>query len=140
MTAFGEAVLDRIKTYSREHGLAVDVGPPPPRVSPPPSAGPSRSAYAAFPLFRQGASVERVMRETGMARSTVVGYLCDFVRQERPASLRPWIDPGTYDRVAAAARQIGIGFLRPIYLALGEQVSYDDIKLVVANLQASGEV
>ena len=124
---------------ARSSANSIQPATPADAVSPAAPQGPSRNAYATFPLFRQGASVERVMRETGMARSTVLGYLCDFVRQERPASLRPWLDPGNYERIAAAARQVGTGFLRPIFLALGEQVPYDDIKLVVANMQARGE-
>jgi hypothetical protein len=42
-----------------------------------------------------------------------------------------------YQRVvAAAARQCGVERLKPIFIALGEQVSYDDIRLVLAHLSA----
>jgi hypothetical protein len=41
-----------------------------------------------------------------------------------------------YQRVRAAARQVGTERLKPIYIALGEQVPYDDIRLVLAYLSA----
>ena len=39
-------------------------------------------------------------------------------------------------QVTAAARQVGIERLKPIYLALGEKVGYDDIRLIVAYLKS----
>ena len=43
---------------------------------------------------------------------------------------------GREERVTAAARQVGVERLKPIFLALGEKVPYDDIRLVLAHLQA----
>jgi ATP-dependent DNA helicase RecQ len=90
----------------------------------------------AFDLFRTGAALEDVMHQTGRARSTVVDYLCEFIRRERPASLQPWLPDDRYQRIAAAARTVGTQQLKPIFLALGEQVPYDEIRLVVTHLQA----
>jgi hypothetical protein len=46
------------------------------------------------------------------------------------------VDRTTYERVAEAARTVGTDRLKPIWLALGEAVDYDEIRLVVAHLQA----
>jgi ATP-dependent DNA helicase RecQ len=107
----------------------------------PPAEEPRRSASRlnsqrelAFRLFRRGAAIAEVMRETGRARSTVAEYLCDFIRDERPATLAPWLPNDLYQRVAAAAREVGTERLKPIYVMLGEQVAYDDIRLVVTHL------
>ena len=53
-----------------------------------------------------------------------------------PASLSPWLPDELYQRVAAAARQVGTERLKPIFIALGEQVSYEDIRVVVSHLNA----
>jgi hypothetical protein len=45
------------------------------------------------------------------------------------------VDRATHDRVVEAARRVGTDRLKPIYLALGEQVDYDAIRLVLAHLQ-----
>ncbi len=76
------------------------------------------------------------MEETGRARSTVMDYLADFIHRERPASLTPWVTDELYQRIAAAARRTGTDRLKPIYIALGEQVAYDDIRLVVTHMSA----
>ena len=76
--------------------------------------------------------------QTNRGRSTVCDYLYQFIREERPANIAPWVANDVYQRVVAAARQVGTDRLKPIFLALGEQVSYDDIRLVLAHLASQG--
>jgi ATP-dependent DNA helicase RecQ len=76
------------------------------------------------------------MKLTGMSRSTVVVYLCDYIRTEKPASLQPWIDASKIERIIAAARQHGTERLKPIFVALEEKVEYDEIRIVVAGMKA----
>ena len=44
-----------------------------------------------------------------------------------------------YQRIAETVRQINTDRLKPIFIALGEQIEYDQIRLVVAHLQARAE-
>ena len=90
---------------------------------------------AAFELFRKNTTIADVMRRLNYARSTVVEYLAEYIRVERPASIAPWIPQGMLLDVTAAVRQVGGDRLKPIFLALGEKVPYDDIRLVLAFLQ-----
>jgi uncharacterized protein YpbB len=66
----------------------------------------------------------------------VVDYLTQYILAERPATIRTWVPDELYQRIAGAARQVGTDRLKPIYLALGEQVDYHDIRLVLAHLQS----
>jgi ATP-dependent DNA helicase RecQ len=142
---FGDRFLQVILDQSRQRGLTLDNVPAPVPVLHP-SGTPAAPAKAplrpnaqrtqAFGLFRTGAMIEDVMHQTGRSRSTIVDYLCDYIREERPGGIRPWVSDAVYQRVAAAARQFGVERLKPIFIALGEQVSYDDIRLVLAHLSA----
>src|SRR5262249_18898205 len=85
-----------------------------------------------FALFRKRMAVDDVMTKTALARSTVVEYLATFVRMEKPADLSPWVDDVTFAKVRDAARQVGAERLKPIFLALGEKISYEQIRLVLA--------
>jgi ATP-dependent DNA helicase RecQ len=135
---FGERFLERIARYCRQNGVALDnTAGPPPAAPPAPREGPSLNARAAFPLFQRGASIPDVMQRLGRARSTVAEYLCEFIRTERPASVEAWVDDGRYQQVVTAARRVGTGRLRPIFVALGEQVPYDDIRVVLTHLRTA---
>jgi ATP-dependent DNA helicase RecQ len=132
---FGGQFLKVITEHCRQRNLSVDNAALPrieePR-KPPARANPVRDL--AFQLFRQQLVIEDVMHQTQRGRATVADYLAEWIREERPRSISTWVSHETYGRVAAAARQLGTSRLKPIFIALGEQVSYDDIRLVVAHL------
>jgi ATP-dependent DNA helicase RecQ len=138
---FGERFLQTINEHCQDRGLTRDQSPTP--VQMPAAARPSsRSSPArirAFELFREGAAVEDVMHQLNRARVTIVDYLCDFVREVRPPSISAWVPDGLCQRIAAAARQVGTERLKPIFIALGEQVSYDEIRLVVTHLTSANQ-
>jgi ATP-dependent DNA helicase RecQ len=139
---FGPRFLACVRDYAAAHRLALDQDAPPPAPAAPAEETRKRrnAAGAAFDLFRGGASLEDVARRLGRARGTVVDYLVEYVRAERPASLAPWVADDLYQQVAAAARQVGSDRLRPIRLALGGKVDYDDIRLVLAHLTGNQPV
>jgi uncharacterized protein YpbB len=91
----------------------------------------------AFKLFGEDAALEDIIHQTGRARATVMDYLCEYIREMRPKSLSTWISAEQYQRIAAAARQVGTERLKPIFIVLGEKVPYEDIRLVVTHLSVS---
>jgi ATP-dependent DNA helicase RecQ len=147
---FGSQVLALINEHCRLHGASMDSAakpgastPAPPAAPEPPRApGPRLAARlaTAFELFRQGTAVEDAMHQMNLRRSTIYDYLAEFIRTERPASLTPWVADAVYQRIVSAACQVGTERLKPIFLLLGEEVSYDDIRLVLAHLQGSGNL
>jgi len=133
---FGECFLQAIDHHCRDRGLTRDLSAARTRApaTAKPAGRPNPTRELAFGLFRQETAVEDVMHQTGRSRATIMDYLCDFVRETRPESIAPWIPEALSQRIAAAARQVGTERLKPIFIALGEQVSYDDIRLVVTHL------
>ena len=133
LKAYGEAFLAAI----RDH--AATAPPPEPRKQAPTSRGAVRERKElAFELYRDGASIADAMTQLGVARSTAGEYLMQYVREARPADVSAWVQDDLYQEIAAAAGEVGRDKLKPIYDALGGNVSYDDIKLVLAHQDATG--
>jgi uncharacterized protein YpbB len=110
-------------------------GAPPARVAEPRKAvHMNAQKVQAFTLFKQGASIEEVAQQIGRARSTVSEYLCDFIREQRPEHVGPWVPQHIYKKVAVAVQTTGTSSLKPIYLELKEEVDYEAIKIVVAHM------
>jgi ATP-dependent DNA helicase RecQ len=136
---FGPRFLEVIRDHCRRLGLTSDQGAPAPSLFDAPASDPVRPVVtlrkeAIFALFREGMSIEQVMEKETLKRGTVTGYLEDYIRVEKPASIEQWVDRSLYHRVADMARTVGTSRLKPIFLALGEKVNYDDIRLVIAHL------
>jgi ATP-dependent DNA helicase RecQ len=135
---YGQDVLALVARVSGELGLSTDnadagaASPPRPREAP-------ATAEAAFPHFRAGKSVGEVAGFLDRAESTVREYLCAFIDRERPAGIDPWVDPATQERITAAARVHGSHRLKPVFLALDQEVPYDAIRIVLTFLNATGD-
>ena len=69
-----------------------------------------------------------------MTTSTVAEYLAEFIQLERPASIFGWVPEDVCERVAAAADIHGTARLKPVFLELNEEVSYEHIRIVFAFL------
>jgi ATP-dependent DNA helicase RecQ len=135
LRTYGALVLAIIKQYCEENDLAMDNADGPVAAPEPPAPRTMTPVLSvAHGLFRAGATVDEVMQKTEKTRGTVVEYLCDFIRKEKPASVETWIAADLYDRIAATVGEQGSGRLKPIFLALKEKVPYDDIRIVVAHL------
>lgn len=89
----------------------------------------------ALQLFAEGVSFDDIMARTGRSHSTVMNYLCEYVRANRLTCLAPWIQPESYRAVCEVVLKLGGERLKPIYEALDEQVSYDEIKVALTILQ-----
>ena len=76
---------------------------------------------------------------TGKAESTAREYLCSYIQVAQPASIDQWVDPPTQDRIKVAAREHGTQRLKPVFLALNQEVPYDAIRIVLEHLNSRPE-
>jgi len=133
----GPRFLEHIATYCQAHALSLDaaVGSRPRRERPR-TTNLNDTKRVAFDLFAAGTVVDLVAAATGRAPGTAWSYLLEFIASTRPPHLEPWVDVQTYRAVAAAVHEVGTAYLKPIFDQLGGRVSYDQIRLVVAHLDA----
>ena len=132
----GQQFVEHIANYCRAQNIAMDViiGSLPRRER---IRKPTDTKETAFELFTKGASVEQVTAITGRAPSTSWSYLAEFVQTHRPERLDAWIGPKTYRAIAAAVDKHGTAYLRPIFEDVDGKISYDQIRVVVAHLNAT---
>jgi ATP-dependent DNA helicase RecQ len=135
---FGSQFLEVIRAHCDGSNLSADVGAPGPALFDRPTPAPATITArkeGIFELFRAGAALEQVMARLECKLTTAAGHLEDYIRAERPGDISTWIPPQVYHRVASAARELGTTRLKPIFLALGEKVPYEQIRLVIAHMQ-----
>ncbi len=88
----------------------------------------------AFELFSHGGSLEEVMEATGRVRSTICGYLVEYIHREGIEDPAPWVEPGVLLRVREAAQMTGMERLTPIRSHLNNEVTFDEIRIALACL------
>jgi ATP-dependent DNA helicase RecQ len=123
---FGQRFVDQIAAYCREHRLASQS-----QAKERPSAPAASARTEAFRLFEQGRGVDQVAQATGRSRSTIAQYLEEYVDERRPESVSPWVPAALYERIRATAERLQGHLLKPVFEALGQEVAYDDIRIVM---------
>ncbi len=126
----------------REHGpelLAILDASGLPRDVAAPRSRPARitsSKGESLRLLQESLSIEEVMERTGRARSTVLGDLCELIEEGQfSPSLRLYMPEETELAIRRAAAEVGFERLRPIKDIVGEAISYDEIRIVVATIR-----
>jgi ATP-dependent DNA helicase RecQ len=136
---FGQAFFEALDADCRSRGLSRDqFSSQKPAARNTDTPRPTSTGEHAVELYRNGATIDEVMRETNRARSTAVEYLCNFLRAESPASVSRWVSDDTYQPVSAAAARLGADKLKPIFDAFEGKFTYDEIRIVVTHLNVCG--
>ena len=132
---YGDRVLAEIDAWCDTHELDQDVDLKQAAARPKPATK-SKSANAqakqAFELFAEGKTESQIADEMGRAISTVNGYLTSYIEQENVTDATPWVDKLIVGRIESAIDEVGCDRLKPIYEQLGEDVPYEQIRIVVA--------
>ena len=138
---YGETFLEIIIDHCKENEVSADANPTPSaKVQKPKSKTPSKNATIAFPYFDEGFSVAEVAKKIDRAQSTTAGYLDEYIRYKKIVDYTFWVDQETGRKIEAAIASVGMGPLKPIYIALNEEVDYNEIRIVqscIMNVEAN---
>ncbi len=147
LEAYFTPFTDEIRSYCELHDIPMDLEPEPgsePKKStaaskPPPILMP-HTRVQTLTLYQQGLSIEKIAKERNLTMSTVISHLAELIEAGEHVDVEPLIPTGHYQNVVNAIDQIGGTALKPIKEFLGDQYSYDEIRLVRALMrQTSGE-
>ncbi|MCG8615954.1 MAG: helix-turn-helix domain-containing protein, partial [Desulfobacterales bacterium] len=133
---YGEDILRLVRKYREEHDIDTVVLPEPKVDEKSPSSdkkkkkstGDTRQITLTF--FEQGMGVQSIADERGLAVSTIQGHLCHFI-EKGTLSLERVVDE---EKTAAIMAALQPGrHLKEVKDALGKEISYGDIKAVIAH-------
>ena len=144
ITGVGEAKLEQhadiflryIRAYAKNHDLVEKRRPPtdPTR----PQAAPGSSYMQTLDLFRQGLSPAEIAARRGLTVGTIVGHLERMAAHGEEIDVRPLIDQDRFHRIAREFERAETPSLSEVKNALGDDYSYEEIKLVRLSLRQDG--
>jgi len=95
------------------------------------------TALASLKLFQSGKAIEAIAAERGLNTTTIETHLANCIEAGKLTSLDGLVEEEAYRRITEVVAEHGTSALRPIYDALGEQVSYGKIRMALAMQQRS---
>lgn len=126
--AYGERILRALRQF-REGARATSGG----------AAKISKPAEETLRLLNEGRTFEEIAQARGRRVSAVVSLVAEMIERGEAQFQAKWFVAEKYEQIAAVCRQVGMERLKPIKEALPEEITYEEIKLVVADLRSDGK-
>ena len=89
-------------------------------------------------LFRQGLSPAEIAARRGLTVGTIVGHLERLAAHGEDIDVRPVFDQDRFDHIAREFEQVETPWLSAVKNALGDDYSYEEIRLVRLSLRRDG--
>jgi len=119
---YGRRILDALKRFSGGARAAV----PDKKISP---------SEETIQLIQEGKTLDEIALIRGRRRSTIVSMVSDLVERGLLEFHESWVAEDRQRKIEAATANLGLEKFTPIKEVLPEDFTYDEIRLVVANLR-----
>ena len=140
---YGESFLQTIKEFCIEHKITPVVKGYEPQALPfrekAQVPAMSDSALESFQLFLKGNSIEEIARTRNCSLGTVIAHLCKCIESSAAGSkvsIDQFVSKDRQEAIGAVIDEVGLERLTPIKRRLPEEISYDEIRFVVATRRA----
>ena len=84
-------------------------------------------------MLEEGQSFAEIAVIRGRQLSTIINSVAELVEAGDLEFKPGWVDPSKLQEIEAACKRVGTAGLRPIKDAVSQEITFDDIRLVVAH-------
>jgi ATP-dependent DNA helicase RecQ len=133
---YGDKFLNEIHGFRSEQGLPVVAA----EETPPPNTDEfalAETLSTTLTLFQKGHSVAEISKQRGLRANTILSHLVELIEQGHSVELDTLVTVDHQEKIRAAIAQVGATSLTLIRNHLGEEYTYDEIKLVRADWNRS---
>jgi ATP-dependent DNA helicase RecQ len=133
LAQYGEMFTGEIRAFRGESGLSVrtetDPVPPLPVHT---KSDVSHTHLQTLELYNQGASIAEIAHKRGMKENTLREHIIKLIECSYEVNIDRMVSLDRQDTIKTAIKKIGADRLTPIRVELGEDFSYEEIKLIRA--------
>jgi ATP-dependent DNA helicase RecQ len=91
-------------------------------------------------LLKEGHTFQQIAAIRGRQISTVVSAVANLIEAGEVEFQLPWVDPEKQSKIEAACSRLGLQWLKPLKDALPADITFDELRLVVAHLRRQESV
>ncbi len=113
---YGDRFISAILEFNEQHKLPVSL--------------PSKSQMVTLQLHQQGLSIAEIAQKRGFAVGTINSHLAELIEMNQPVALNKLVPADKQQAIINTIEQLGDNILKTIKENLGEDYSYNEIRLV----------
>jgi ATP-dependent DNA helicase RecQ len=121
---YGKGILDALRRFRQGERASNEDKP---KVSSP--------AKETLRLLQEGRTFEEIAQIRARTLRSVVSLVADLIERGEAEFQPAWLAPERYNQIAAACHQLGLERLKPLKEALPPEISYEEIRLVIARFR-----
>jgi ATP-dependent DNA helicase RecQ len=121
---YGQEILDALERFNHGERAGNDW-----------HAAASHPREDTLELLQEGRTFEEIAQIRGRKVSSVLDLVVKLMDEGEVSFDPKWLSAERYQQIAAAVRQFGKERLKPVKEALPEEISYEEIRLVAADLR-----
>jgi ATP-dependent DNA helicase RecQ len=95
-------------------------------------AKPANASVETLELLQQGHTFEEIAQLRGRKVSSVIALVADLIERGEAEFQAKWMAPELRLQISEACLRLGLEWVKPIKDALPEQITFDEIRLVLA--------
>ena len=136
LEAYFTVFTSEIHAYCEQHKLAMGLMPEggvkkeSAAVEAAPMVQPSSTRQVTLEMYQKGMSIEEIARERNLKSGTIASHIGELIELGEIVDFERLIQPERYEVIAGAWQQVEGEPLKPVKELLGEEYSYDEIRLV----------
>ncbi len=100
-----------------------------------PSVNGGMTHQLTLSLYRQGLSIDEIASKRNLKSNTILSHLIELVESGEAIDIDRLVQPEHYVVIVDALHQVGDDFLKPVKEFLGDEYSYEEIRLVRATIR-----
>ncbi|MFA5318731.1 MAG: helix-turn-helix domain-containing protein, partial [Patescibacteria group bacterium] len=87
-----------------------------------------------YELYQQGLSIDEIAQTRDLKPATIIQHFCFLLEHGKDIDIDKFVDGKKQKLIQQTAKKIGTDSLTPIKEKLGDEISWDEIRLVLAGL------
>ncbi|WP_317236624.1 helix-turn-helix domain-containing protein [Parabacteroides sp. FAFU027] len=136
---FGEEILNIILQYRQANNIQTTVSADNFKIEEKTKAPKIDTKKVSFDLFKSGKSVEEIAQERTLTPNTIEGHLAHYISTGE-IRIDELLDRNKAQQIIDQFHKLETTSMTPVKEALGDDVSYGEIRLVVAHMRFEGGV
>ncbi len=135
---YGDQLLNIILSYRQEHNI--DIKMPEPQSKAKKNTAPKKNTREiSLELFQSGKDISEIAEERGLTYNTIAGHLSNYVG-DGTLDINRFMPDEKIKRIAGLFISSGTSSLNPVKEALGNEVTYPELRFVLKHLQHRGKL
>ncbi len=140
LEAYFAPFTNAIRDYCEAHSIVMGLEPPkkekeqkePKETPAPPVNSSPPTKLVTLDMYNAGLNAEDIARERNITTGTVIRHLTELIEAGETIDIERLVAPERQKVICDALQQVGDEMLKPVKEFLGEEYSYDELRLVRA--------